>query len=354
MDIYFYFPVLIIVFHFISLLVPKAVRKILFIIISIVFFLVAGFREVGFDYDNYDYLYDIYSGKDWYAQSLIYSTEIGYAFVNHISPNFQFLIATITFVIIIAQFRFIYNNTKYPFLALFFYFGMFFYSSLMGQYRQAFSLGLMLIAINNLENKKKFLFYILIAFTFHYTAIISLIILWLPKNILKLKVYIIAFIASILLALIFPLLFSSISSLSSYLAAKSSFYEQADYEEITGINSVMIIRAALFSLCFYFRKELEKIPNMGLYMNIYFMSLISYIAFSYMTALASRGSLYFAFFEFILAANLIYTLRKKLMMYFVLLLLFVSLSTLRQMNTFEEENFDECFLPYKNWLIKKI
>lgn len=354
MDIYYYIPIALIILHFLSLILGERIKKLLFIFTSVIFFIIIGFREVGFDYDMYQLLYQAFSGDDWYAQSNYYSTEVGYALVNHLSPSFDMLLLTISGIIITTQFTFIYRNTKYPFLALFFYYGMFFYTSLMGQYRQAFALGLMLLAITHIENKKKFFFFIFIAFSFHYTAILTIILLFIPKKILSLQIYIYTLIGSILLAIIFPLIFSNIVSFASYLEAKSSFYEKADYEEIKGINSVMMIRIFLFSLLFYFRKKLTNIPNMAYYINIYFVSLLVYIGFSFMTALASRGSIYFAYFEFILAANLIYVLRRHFIMYSVLTLIFISLSISRQLKSFDEDNFKECFVPYKNWLIKEL
>ncbi|OWK73528.1 hypothetical protein CBW16_08420 [Flavobacteriaceae bacterium JJC] len=354
MDIYYYLPALILFFHFISLMMGNKLKAILFIILSVIFFLIVGFREIGFDYDMYNYLFDVYEKKDWYAQSFNYSTEIGYAFTNHISPSFFFLVAMISGVIITTQFYFIYKNTKYPFLALFVYFGIFFYTSLMGQYRQAFSLGLMLIAINNIENRKKFLFLIFIAISFHYTAIFTLVLLWLPKNLYKFRTYILVLIGSVILAFVFPVAFGKISSLTSYLEAKSSFYEKADYEKISGINSVMLIRFTLFCLCFFFRKEFVKLPKMEFFMNIYFLSLVFYIAFSFMTALASRGSLYFAFFEVILVSNLLYVLRKNILIYLLVFLLSITMSISRQINSFNEDNFQEYFVPYRNWLIRSL
>jgi hypothetical protein len=354
MDIYFYLPVLILVFHFFSLIIGEGLRRILFVILSIIFFVVAGFREMGFDYEHYSFLSDIYSNKDWFKQSLYYNTEVGYAYVNNIIPDFKAVVAIITFIIVITQFSFIYKNTKYPFLAMFFYFGIMFYTSLMGQYRQAFSIGFMLLAITNIKDKKKFLFLIAIAFTFHYTALITIILLWIPQKLFKYKTYLIALCISILIGLVLPKLFSGLSSYSSYLDAKTSYYENADYKEITGINTVMIIRFGLFSLCFYFREKLAKIPKMEFYMNIYFTSLLIYIAFSFLTALASRGSMYFAFFEIILASNLIYVFRKNILVQVALLSVFVALSIIRQMNSHTEKNFDECFNPYKNWLFKEL
>lgn len=354
MEIYFYLPAFILLCHLISFVVGKAISKVLYIFLAVIFLLVAGFREVGFDYEMYKYLYVTFKSKNWYQESLYYSLEVGYAYINHIAPSFQILVVVITTVIISVFFSFIYKNTKYPFLAIFVYFGIFFYTSLMGQYRQAFALGMVLLAINNIENRKKFLLFIIIAFSFHYTSVVALILLFVPQKLYKFKYYIFALLISIFIAIVFPILFSRIASLTSYLDAKSSFYEDADYKQITGINSVMMIRFFLFCVCFYFRKDLSKIPKMHFFINIYFLSLIIYIVFSFMTAMASRASVYFSFFEIILATNLLYVLRKNLLLYIAVLSLVVTISILRQQNSFKEKNFKECFVPYSNWLIKSL
>lgn len=351
MDIYILLPIIILCFHFLSFLQNKKSSTVCYIILSIIFVLIAGFRECGFDYDAYESLFYIFKQQDWFAQSLVYSTEVGYAFASHISPSLEFLIMITTLIIIYTQFKFIFQQSKFPFLALFFYMGLFFYSSLMGQYRQAFALGMILLAITNIENKKKFLIYIFLGFLFHYTAIIALILLYIPKKLLPLKKYILILILSFAFSFIFPLIFKSFASFSSYLSHKAEVYENAEYELIAGINSVMIIRVFLFLLCYYYREKLKLINNMDFYLNIYFLSLIIYLVFSFIPALASRGSAYFSFFEIILVSNLIFVLKKSPIR-ILILLVFIWLSVARQMKVFQEKDFHSSFYPYKNWLIK--
>lgn len=352
MDIYYLLPIVTLLFHFLSYFLNKRFDKVLLILLGIAFFLIVGLREVGFDYEMYENLHRKFQSRHWYEESIYYSTELGYSFINHLVPNFHLLVALISAVIITVFFKFIYNNTRYPFIAIFVFYGIFFYTSLMGQYRQAFALAMMLLAITNIHNKKKFLLYIFSGFAFHYTAILTVVFLFIPKKLYKLKVYIYLLICSIIIAIFFPIFFSQIASVTSYMETKSSYYEQADYEKITGVNSVILIRLGWFALGYYYRKQLAVISNMHFYLNAYFMSLLIYISFSFMTALASRGSLYFAFFEVILAANILYVLRRKLILHVILIAALVTVSFLRQQNSFKEENFKECFLPYKNVLSK--
>lgn len=351
MDIYIILPIIILCFHLLSFLQSKKVRVFCYIVLSVIFFLIAGFRECGFDYEAYESLFHIFKHENWFMQSLIYSTEIGYAFASHISPSLEVLIMVTTFIIIYTQFKFIFQHSKFPFLSLFFYMGLFFYSSLMGQYRQAFALGMILLAISHIENKKKFLLYVFIGFLFHYTAIIALILLYIPKKLFSLKKYLLVLVCSFAFSFIFPLVFKSFISFSSYLTHKTDAYENAEYELITGINSVMIIRIFLFLVCYYYRKKLTLLKNMDFYLNIYFLSLIIYLVFSFIPALASRGSAYFSFFEIILVSNLIFVLRKNSVR-ILILVVFLGLAVARQMKIFQEEDFNNSFYPYKNWLIK--
>ena len=349
MDLYAVLPIALLSMHFFDLLSKRKLLLILWAIIFLAFFLIAGFRECGFDYWPYAKYHYLFQDSNWIKVSKEHGVEIGFALFNHLIKDFRAVIYLLTLVLLFHQFRFIYQTSKYPILSLVFYMGLFFYGSLMGQFRQGLVTGLFLTALYNIENRKRFFFLLAVAFVFHYTAIIGILALFVPRKLGKFNIYILLLAVSFLVPFLASPLIEYISAYFAYLTIKTSFYMEQKGSGI--INTAIIIRVFLFFMCYLYREQLRELKNMEFYINIYFLSLIFYISFSFMPALAARGSMYFSFFEIILAANLIYVLRKKIISLF-LMIIFVGFSFYRQSQILKDPDAVRVFYPYVNWLLK--
>lgn len=352
MNVYILIFILCLCFSMLELAVPKSNKKyklahlFFFLVISGILFLIAGFRECGFDYMNYWIYFDQISGPDWFADGLAIGSEPGYSFLNHVLGNYAAVIAVMSALILWLQFKFVYKYSFLPFLAIIFYLGLFFYPSTMGQFRQALAMAIILWAISSIENKVKFLLLIALAMMFHFSAILGLLALFIPRTLKSTKFYVWSFVAALLISISAQTVYLNfISSLPPYIAVKLAHYASIESTPL-GLNSAVLIRAFVFGSCYYFKDKLLAIPHMSYFINIYFLSLLIYTALGFAPQVGGRGSIYFSFFEIILISNLIFVLTDwKRILFFIT---FVGFSIYRQLQFFDQWTDD--YIPLKNWL----
>lgn len=308
---------------------------------------VVAFRECGFDYEGYKYISNELQANNWYTVGRELGMEPMYSFLNHFVRNYKILVVIMATTTICLQFRFIFKYSHFPFVSLLIYLGAFFYSSLMGQYRQAMGIALVCWAIVNYENKKKFLCLIFLAASFHISSLLALIFFLIPHEIKPLKIYILLFFCSIIISMSAKYVYLNfISNLPVFVANKLEYYLTRDTFEV-GLNTAVLLRAIGFGICYYYRKQLETIRDNTFFLNIYFTSLLIYIAFGFMPNMALRGSYYFYIIETVLIANLIYIIKQpaKILVW----LFFTGISIYRQVSFFQEWSAD--YIPYTNWLL---
>lgn len=317
-----------------------------YLAIAIGLFLIAGFRECGFDYYNYyDYFKNL-NNPHWFTRGLEIGSEPGYSLLNYSLGNYAAIIAIMSLIIIGVQFGFIWRYSRLPILSIVFYLGLFLYPSTMGQYRQALAIGVVLWAIVNSENRVRFFLLIALAMMFHFSGILGILALFIPQRIRSLKFYLILFGAAIVCSITTQVIYMRfLGMLPEYVATKLAHYAAVETTAL-GLNSAVMLRAFVFFICYYYRDRLLCIPRMGYFLNIYFLSLIIYTALGFAPQVAGRGSIYFSIFEIILIANLIFTQRGWLR--YGLFCLFICFSLYRQWGFFKEWGND--YIPYKNWL----
>lgn len=353
MTIYIVIFVVCLMFAVMELAAPKSsprytgAHRYFFLSFVLLLFFVAGFRECGFDFYNYNVYFEELNSPDWFSRGFEIGSEPGYSFVNYALGNYPAVIVVITAAILFVQFEFIYTFSALPFLALIFYLGLFMYPSTMGQYRQALAIGVVLWAIVNREHKLKFFLLIALAMMFHLSAILGILALFIPHRLRSLRFYLILFVGAIVCSLVAQTIYTNfISSLPQYVATKLAHYAATENSPL-GINSAVLLRAFVFFTCFYFRDKSSTTPYNSLFLNIYFLSLLIYTALGFAPQVAGRGSIYFSFFEIILVSNLIFVLKGwRSMIFFVI---FVAFSAYRHLQFFGQWSDD--YIPYKNWII---
>ena len=111
-----------------------------------------------------------------------------------------------------------------------------------------------------------------------------------------------------------------------------------------GLNMAMLLRIAIFGLFWWKREYLLRYKDGIYFLNIYFLSLLIYLGLGFLPQLGGRGSIYFYFFEIILASMLIKTEVNRKHKIGVLIL-FLLLGTYRQITFFSE--WGDEFIPYK-------
>ncbi len=162
--------------------------KVLCIIIGIQLFLTAALRStsVGGDLAAYIPNYIRLESVGW-DEIFVGRLEPGYTLLNKILSVFstdERLLLVATSGIVVSGFTiFIYKNSRIPWLSLFLFVGMGFYTISLSMLRQAIAITLTLWSIQYVEKRSfiKFFGVVFIAILFHYTAIIFLILYPISK-----------------------------------------------------------------------------------------------------------------------------------------------------------------------------
>lgn len=151
----------------------------------LILFLMAGLRDDIIGNDTHSYK-DIYR---WISDGILYSIEPSWYFLNQLVALFNGHFTVILFVaslltlmpICIIGFRSGYN----PQMILFFYYALYAYLNSFNLMRQLLAVSLVLLAYSYIQNKKKYFLWTLLAVSFHFSAIISLLALPIEKKYLN-------------------------------------------------------------------------------------------------------------------------------------------------------------------------
>lgn len=322
------------------------IHKLSFAVFTIFAILFVGFRECGFDYNSYMNLFDDFVTPDWKENAQVYNIEIGYAFINYVLGNYYLVLVSMALVTITLQFVFIYKYSPYPFFTLFLMLGVMLYPSLMGQYRQALAIAIVLWAFVDRKNTFKFLALILISSLFHATALIALVVYFIPNKFFKTRYYFILLGIGVLLNYVLePIILAFALNLPTLMSDKIEIYSNTE-DFILGLNFAMLLRIFIMTIFLLNKDKLLQEKLGALFFNIYFLSMFIYLALGSIPQIALRGGIYFYYFEFILAATLIY--KTDGIFRYVWLAFFIALSMWRQLSFFIEWADD--YIPYRNIL----
>lgn len=315
-----------------------------YILVLLFLIVFVGFREIGFDYDNYKYYYDRLSDF-WIDNADVLMVEKGYAFLNHILPSYRVLLVVMATITLSLQLLFIYKYSPAPFASILFYIGAFLLTSTMGQYRQALAIAIVIWAFTKYNNKLIFITLLTMACIFHVSALLAILVLVIPKRICQPKIYAILFVASVVVNLTAGTLFvSTIEYMPQFIAEKLNIYSLQEKGTILGFNAAMLLRLIIF-LIFYYNRDVIKSYRYGeLFFNLYFVSIIIYMGLGFLPQLAGRGAIYFYFMELLLAGMLVKIPRRGI----VYLAFFAAISIYRQLSLFSEWSGD--YIPYRNEL----
>lgn len=317
---------------------------------SIFMVFIAGFRTMGFDYEGYLAIYKSLQNIsiDTIVDSNNVYVEPLFAILNIIcKSNFQIIIFIMAVLNIAILFPFIYKYSNYPFFSILLYSGMFMYSGMMGLIRQSLAISLSLWAIVNLRNRK-FWIYLLIAIGFHYSAVIIVAVKLIGSKILEKKNYLKLLMASIASNLFLYNIFILLCAvLPAVIAWKLNNYIIEEAGTSFGLNIAIIIRLVTFFYALFYSKFLiSRYHYASLFINCYFLSIIVYIGFGFLPQMASRGAVYFHYFEIFLVPMIIQaaSIRLKPIFFFV----YAAFSLWRHIDLVT--TYAEWYIPYKNIL----
>lgn len=161
-------------------------------IVGLQLLVTAAFRDVsvGGDLENYIPAYEHISKSSW-DKLLFVPFETGYVFLNKIlsliTSEVRLLLILISGFIVFGYIRSIYRNSTMPWLSLFLFIAMGFFTESLSMLRQAIAMVIILSGLKYVEERHfgKYLWIVILAMTFHLTAVVA--ILLYPFSRLKLN-----------------------------------------------------------------------------------------------------------------------------------------------------------------------
>lgn len=304
-----------IIFIMLAIISLNNKNKKLFLLICFILLIMSCFREkhIGVDSISY-YEYGEILEKMSFNQVLINNiwVEKGYSFYSKLimilgEPYFILLITSLITLIIIYRFCYIYSaNYIY---SLFLFQGLMYYYDTMNILRQYLAVSICLLAYRSLltNNKVKFAIMIIIAYFFHKTSIIFLL-LYIIKDIklTKKRIKII-----IILVLV---IYLSISKLLTIVTTIFPFYrnylELEHYNDFNLGNRIFFIKDLILGFWLY---SLEFFKTREERIQMWIVILATTISFfSIKLGILLRMQLYFSIFYIVIIPNAIYSQKSKL------------------------------------------
>jgi hypothetical protein len=311
-----------------------------------VFFLIfVGTRYYcGFDYGIYTEPEFLVSFSDIFSY-LKY--EPGYILIRSFFNNYLYFFLFFAFLSLAPKFVTFYKYSPLIFFTVFLYYSNTFLQSEMGQIRQAVATGFVFLAIFNKNSKIHFLLYLSIALLFHFSAIICLLIMFIPSKFLKFSTYIISLLSVIVIYIVFSSIMEIIIQNSTGLInGKLNYYltNEVDYK----ISPLLLsVYAFIFLIVLIYRKTIMKIKYAPYLFNIYFVSLIIYLGFSFFPQISGRGAQYYnsvVIFLLPIIVNEVKNMFEKFVLYTIISIIYGTIF----FNFLIKFEFE--FNPYVSWL----
>ncbi|MCR4030917.1 MULTISPECIES: EpsG family protein [Flavobacterium] len=295
-----------------------------FVLSAVLLFLIAGFRsdDVTNDYTGYvDYYNDIINHSFSRVEpSFIYITE----FVNFAFHDVLYLFVVYAFLGVFFKYVAIANLSEYKLHSAFIYFCSFFLILEMTQIRAGVATGLVLLCIKPIKERKilQFLFFALLAFFFHFSALFILLFYFLNATKINKKVYFALIPLGYLMYFLNINLFFFLDFLQiDLIQMKFESYGAAD-NDINLFNWVYLSRILLgFFLLWKIDLIQERNDYAIILIKFYFISLFVFSAFATIPGISTRISELLLIVEIILTPCLLYVFRNKAVANFVIFII---------------------------------
>ncbi len=313
-----------------------------YVFIFLIFWLVAGLRyETGVDWPGYMLFFNQSKGlEDLFMNGTIMSYdygsqfEFGYFLLNSLLKTFvnnvQWLFFFVALITNLMLFKSVKKYSTHISLSLLLYFCTVYFILDMSGIRQAIALNLFLLSIEHIVNKNffKYLLVILLASSFHISALILLPLYFILSK--EIKNYVL--IAIVGLGMIIAI--TQTPWLSFFMGKMiGSFYINGITEKLIRYSNRVDIRefgigfvlnVLIIVLFIIKRKELQKNNYFNVFLNMYFVSLVLYYYAWELSETSSRLRLYFSIANVFLFTYLIdiYKVRIKRFLIFSFIIFF--------------------------------
>jgi len=289
----------------------------LFLLFGIFLFLIAVFgAKHSVDYENYLNMFNIID------QMTVSSIEPSFIFitklVRFLFDNVLFLFVVYALLGVYLKCKAIKNLSELWFLSLLIYLSNFFLLQEMVQIRVGVACGFMLLAIKPLFERdlKRFLCYALLAFLFHYSAILVFALWFLPTRSINRQFYALL-IPAVYLLYGFGISFSLLAELVPIetLRDRIRWYKIYTEQENLSINAFNVMQLVRCGLAFLFLWKISLLKQHNKYIPIlvqcYILSIVALVIFADLPVLAFRVSELIGVVEVILVPCIYYLLKQK-------------------------------------------
>lgn len=238
--------------------------------------LLSMFRiNIGIDYKSYKNIFNEISILP-FNQINEHEIEIGYGLLNKIvsiyTDNFGVLIAICSIITVGIMIFVIYKNSTSYALSIYLYVALSFYYMAYNLTRQGIAISITIVGIKYIKEKKliKYLLVILLASTFHYSALIMIPIYFISRiKLTNIKVVIFSIITFILHTFLYDIINIGVKIFPQY-----SPYVGSEFFKGVSINSIVLPFIIFIVLYLFKRFLISENKTNQIYINMSFYSLL--------------------------------------------------------------------------------
>lgn len=370
--LYIYIIISIIAWFEIKGLLPK--NKIFLYFVLSIFVFIAGFRyETGVDWAGYSDYYDETVAldeafnKDNFKHIFV-TLDVGYALLNSIVKMFNGGIQVIFFVVSLLSSILLWKNLKrytvYVITGMLIYYSFYFFIFDMSGLRQGLAIQIIIFAFQYLEkrNFSKYLLYILLATSIHWSAFILILIYFInPYKKIKFHSYIF-FISLFVFILNIKFIETLIPNLNSLIKGNvllsyklDAYTNNQNYAQERGWNLMTIFVLLRVTTIYFLCKIYGNIEDkkFNFFFNLFIIQVIIYFGLYELIEISERLRFYFAFSEIILLL-MILKQTNKYYLKDILYVFIVVITFVNGMPYFLHFKGTIAYHPYQNYLIYKI
>lgn len=317
--------------------------RVLFFALCVGLCIFIGGRACGYDYQGYLTLYD-------YAKAGFQETEIGYYWLCRICPTPRTMFLAMAVLTMVPFYEIVKRHSAYPLFTLLLFATTFLFPTVMGQMRQGVAIFMVLTAYFCYRDKQWFkaVIFFLIALSFHNSTLIAILFLLPLNRKLNMPILLGAVVIALMVGTAVQQLLSDYIQLldaSNDMRDKFEYYESTETMQglTLGINTAVIIRLIVFGLG-YLQLCRHKAIDPAI-LNLYFLSILVYLALGGVPQIGGRGSQYFAALDLFIIPQIFRNAIKQNRL--ILLSAFLVLSLLRFIQFFSDSFNASQYIPYR-------
>lgn len=315
------------------------------------------------------------TGNDWtsymeyFANCMTWDTrmEIGYTLLNKaiyyvFGNNYSIFLLITSIIFYWFVLNCLYKYSSVPLLSSFLFFCG--YLGFLGTNRQLLAFAICLFSIRFIieKNTRSFIICVVLASSFHLSAVIWTFVYFINKFYNK-KIYYILLFSAIILSLlgflesILTYILSVVPN-SGYLFSQFDNYHNNEVYNVENVTYISLLFPLLRRFVFFFlsinlsSSIIKNNKNFPLFFNMYFIFILIYILFygSSLQIVVGRVSIYFIFSEFIIIAELLSLLKNMFFKYIFSFICFLYgvILIVKVLSESEEKFSNNLFYPYKS------